>query len=578
MFLKTLSVFLIFYLVMMSIFTILQQQNYRREYAVRFNALVIKLQKCLSDNVQQYNYARANDVAKDRPHYSSYENLITSLNVDVNSIIADFNVKESYAKAALFTQNGLRIAKSGNLLRCQEGIAMPLQKGNSRSYWILYRFVDLDKYLSHQEIAYLLKLKKTESRTKIYNIHVSGYTKGAEVIPQDIQVFEEKLKVENETTSTKLREKLIKKYTFQVEDKDKTQDYEADSCEIFFEALSEEEGEKRYDKRNWIINDHTEKRFEACSKAIDKSILKTVDKYGFNIEQKNGLYEVKNDFVFPVEVNGEVYTISLSTLYYPWEIARDSLVSIYLFALAVVLLMAGILSWALWKTYKKEQLLEKNRRELADAIGHELKTPIGIIRTYSEGLKEKIAEEKRDHYLDIIIDETMRMDELILEMLDLSKLESKAYVLKREEFSLNLLIQHVLKNKEKLFNDKRLEVLHSADKEWLITADHKRIEQVISNLLINAIYHTPEMGKIYIEIADGKVSIENEGSHIPDEQMNLIWQAFYKDENTGERLNRRTGLGLSIVRNVLGLHQMPFGVLNTKCGVKFWFDFTRTES
>ena len=101
--------------------------------------------------------------------------------------------------------------------------------------------------------------------------------------------------------------------------------------------------------------------------------------------------------------------------------------------------------------------------------------------------------------------------------------------------------------------------------------------QVINNLVINAIIHTPEGGKIQISIEKGIVVIENEGEPISENQLPLIWDAFYKGDKEKERCERGTGLGLSIVRNVLELHKMPYGVNNTDEGVKFWFELMRRK-
>lgn len=112
--------------------------------------------------------------------------------------------------------------------------------------------------------------------------------------------------------------------------------------------------------------------------------------------------------------------------------AINQLRLVYIFSGIVVGLMMLILTRGIGHIYKKQELLEKNRRAFIDAVAHELKTPLAMIQAYSEGLKERIAEEKREAYLEVIIDETAKMNELILEMLELTKLENGAYILKLE--------------------------------------------------------------------------------------------------------------------------------------------------
>ena len=212
-----------------------------------------------------------------------------------------------------------------------------------------------------------------------------------------------------------------------------------------------------------------------------------------------------------------------------------------------------------------------------DAIAHELKTPLGMIQAYSEGLKEKIAEDKREEYLEVIIDETVKMNELILEMLDLAKLENKAYILKRETFSMQELIEVVIKNRSKLIEDRSLEVVMTIPEDREITADYKCMQKVINNLFLNAIQHTEIGGKIKISILGHKVAVENEGLPIPEEKLELVWDPFYKIEEINNRSSKGSGLGLSIVRNMLELHDIPYGVENTEHGVKFWFKLNKTH-
>ena len=194
---------------------------------------------------------------------------------------------------------------------------------------------------------------------------------------------------------------------------------------------------------------------------------------------------------------------------------------------------------------------------------------LGIIKAYSESIKENVSERKRDYYLDVIIDETDKMDKLVLEMLDLSKLESRAYELKKEAFCINELFSKILKKNEKLLNDKNIKINYKSDEIYEIEGDYFRLEQVIDNLLSNAMNHAKE--KINITIENRVVTIENDGEHISEDKINLIWDMFYKEDESRERSERRSGIGLAIVKNILELHNMEFGALNTEFGVKFWF-------
>ena len=134
---------------------------------------------------------------------------------------------------------------------------------------------------------------------------------------------------------------------------------------------------------------------------------------------------------------------------------------------------------------------------------------------------------------------------------------------------MNELFSKILKKNEKLLNDKNIKINYKSDEIYEIEGDYFRLEQVIDNLLSNAMNHAKE--KINITIENRVVIIENDGEHISEDKINLIWDMFYKEDESRERSERRSGIGLAIVKNILELHNMEFGALNTEFGVKFWF-------
>lgn len=220
--------------------------------------------------------------------------------------------------------------------------------------------------------------------------------------------------------------------------------------------------------------------------------------------------------------------------------------------------------------------MEAQRRELTGAIAHELKTPLGIVHSYAEGLQEKIAEDKREHYLDVIMEETERINALVLEMLELSRLEANASPLKLQKGDLGALARSVLARFEKPLADKNIRVETDITDGLAVLMDAERMEQVVVNFLTNAIRHTPEGGTVTVSFqqADGKArfSIENEGEPIPQDQLPKIWDTFYKVDPSRSRSAGGSGLGLAISRNILKLHHAGFGAENTATGVRFRFD------
>lgn len=219
---------------------------------------------------------------------------------------------------------------------------------------------------------------------------------------------------------------------------------------------------------------------------------------------------------------------------------------------------------------------EQLRKELIANISHELKTPLGIIRGFAEGLQDGVAREKKERYLAHIVNETDRMNTLIMDMLELSKFEAKAITLTLESFALSRVIRNSADSFSGQQDDKGLGVSIIADEEYTVQADARRIEQVVLNLLSNAIRHASVNSVITIRIqrtSPGMVTtvVENAGQPIAEEDLDRIWDHFYRAERSRDRKTGGTGLGLAIVKHILELHGSEYGVRNTGQGVAFMF-------
>jgi two-component system sensor histidine kinase VanS len=226
---------------------------------------------------------------------------------------------------------------------------------------------------------------------------------------------------------------------------------------------------------------------------------------------------------------------------------------------------------------EKEKQLEKMTKEFIASVSHELKTPISLIEGYAEGLKDGIPKgDDVAYYLDVIIDESKNMNSLVCDMMDLSQLESGNFKLNMSEFNVFELINSIYKKYLNSINDRHLNLNTSSTmKNIVVYGDPYRIEEVMNNLISNAIRHTPinKTITITLKIVEGKMSveIENEGSFISSDDLDRIWDKFYKVDKSGNKHFGGTGLGLSIVKNILFLHKSYFGVSNTATGVCFYF-------
>ncbi len=214
------------------------------------------------------------------------------------------------------------------------------------------------------------------------------------------------------------------------------------------------------------------------------------------------------------------------------------------------------------------QNAEDSRRAMTSAIAHELKTPIAVLTSYAEALQENIDAKKQAHYLAVIRDEADKMDKMVLELLDLSRLEAGRYKLRREDFDLRELVQEILRPLEEQLREKDIRLSWQVG-ESRVNADRYRFGQVVENYLTNAIRHTPQGGAIILRIGMNHetFSVENQGSHIPQEQMQKVWETFWQGD--AARNERGSGLGLAICRSIMSLHGGSCKAENTPIGVRF---------
>lgn len=255
-----------------------------------------------------------------------------------------------------------------------------------------------------------------------------------------------------------------------------------------------------------------------------------------------------------------------------WEQTSSTLVFVWISCLIIFIIVALILSRQTYKTYKKREELEKQRKEMTNALAHDLKTPLSIISGYAQNLQENILTEKREHYIVQIQANIDRMDRIIREMLELTRLESDSLKTIFEEISLYQSCNEIMNRYYQVCLEKSITPLLEGDA--IVKADRSLIGRVIDNFIVNAIEHMPEGGKIHISISDNILEVYNSGSHIPEEKMEEIWLPFKKGD-ASRRNTKGTGLGLTILRAILELHKFPYGARNSEDGVIFWFEFRR---
>lgn len=208
---------------------------------------------------------------------------------------------------------------------------------------------------------------------------------------------------------------------------------------------------------------------------------------------------------------------------------------------------------------------EENRRQMISHITHELKTPLAIIHSYAEGLQSGAAPEKQERYLDTILEESENLDAMVLEMLDFSRLESGKATLSQDHFSLLALTEEIAKKLAPAMEAKEQALTWGYRNECRLTADESRMAQVVTNLLTNAIRYGPRDSIIWLQVfADEKEAIfriENYGEHMAPEQLEKIFESFYRADDS--RTERSTGLGLPIAKSIVQLHRGRIWAENT---------------
>ena len=235
--------------------------------------------------------------------------------------------------------------------------------------------------------------------------------------------------------------------------------------------------------------------------------------------------------------------------------------------------------------YAAEELAKNDdlQHELVANISHDLRTPLTMIKGYSEVMRD-IPGENTPENVQVIIDETERLTELVNDMLDLSKIRAGTRKPELESFNLTETVRSVMKRYEKLTEKDNYVISFDASEDVYVNADRTMILQVIYNLINNALNYTGDNKRVSIVQSvwdDNKVriSVIDTGAGISDEDLPHIWDRYYKVDKVHKRAKIGTGLGLSIVKGILEAHGCAYGVESrVDEGSNFWFEMETFRS
>ena len=235
------------------------------------------------------------------------------------------------------------------------------------------------------------------------------------------------------------------------------------------------------------------------------------------------------------------------------------------------------------KDIEEKSKIDEMRKQFISDVSHELKTPIALIQGYAEGLIENVNndDESRKFYAEVILDESNKMDVLVKQLLELMKLEYGKRKFNDEEFDVVELINEVIRKCNVMLEENQIQVVFDEKKPIYAYADDFYVEQVVTNYFTNAIKHAKEVNgkkqiKITIQNVKNKirVSVFNTGDKIPEEDLTKVWGRFYKIDDSRNRENSGSGIGLSIVKAIQNNYQNEYGVQNLSNGVEFYFDIS----
>ncbi|SDJ66692.1 ATP-binding protein [Sediminibacillus albus] len=225
---------------------------------------------------------------------------------------------------------------------------------------------------------------------------------------------------------------------------------------------------------------------------------------------------------------------------------------------------------AVFRDMTDERRLDKLRKDFIANVSHELRTPISLLQGYSEAIVDDIAESKteKNELAQIIHEESLRIGRLVNELLDLARMESGNIQLNLETVRMNPFADRIVKKFAGMAREKDIKLTLDANlPEDTMKIDPDRIEQVMTNLIDNAIKHSFAGGEVFVQLSseqDGMTcSVKDSGSGIPAEDLPFIFERFYKADKSRKRENGKagTGLGLAIAKNIVDAHQ---GTLSAK--------------
>lgn len=255
---------------------------------------------------------------------------------------------------------------------------------------------------------------------------------------------------------------------------------------------------------------------------------------------------------------------------HPWLAAMDYLKYVYVMGLVLMIVCIAKSLYVTNQVYQQRAALEEMRRDFTNAMAHELKTPLSIIRGFAENLQEHHMENKRDYYLAQIIGQTEELDRLVTEMIAVSRMDSEELALPKESVSIYALIREQLERLQPMIEEKNIQVQYACDEDFVVAGDPGYLAKAIGNLVSNAVAYNIENGSIRIQTDARRCGIENTSSPLTEEQLAHAFDMFYSGDKSRNSKDKHMGLGLFLAKKILALHDLNISLENTQLGVQVW--------
>ncbi|MDO4381138.1 MAG: HAMP domain-containing sensor histidine kinase [Clostridia bacterium] len=231
---------------------------------------------------------------------------------------------------------------------------------------------------------------------------------------------------------------------------------------------------------------------------------------------------------------------------------------------------------------ERERRLEEGRKQFIANASHELKTPIAIIQGYAEGITFAETKEQAEEYSGVIIEESKKMNRLVVRLLELMRFENGGHIVQNERIPLRETVLSLVSSRKKYLSENGITLDLNINENFVGYGDADLFERVFNNYFSNALSHIDGGKKLKIgcEVVEDfyRISVFNTGKPIADDDIEHIWQSFYRADKAHSREKGRFGLGLAIVAEAQNLQNAKYGAVNHVDGVEFWFDVLIAEN